>query len=51
MKTKQPIISSLKIIRIRNIPADTHTALKKRAIDEGISMEALVLRWIEEKLA
>jgi hypothetical protein len=41
----------LKIIRIRNIPADVHTALKKRAIDEGVSMEALVLRWIEEKLS
>jgi hypothetical protein len=39
-----------KIIRIRNIPGDIHTALKKRAIDEGISMEALVLGWIEEKL-
>lgn len=39
-----------KIIRIRNIPADVHTALKKRAIDEGISMEALVLRWIEKEL-
>lgn len=39
-----------KIIRIRNIPGDVHTALKKRAIDEGMSMEALVLRWIEKEL-
>lgn len=40
----------MKIIRIRNIPADIHTALKKRAIDENMSMEALVLKWIVEQL-
>lgn len=39
-----------KIIRIRNIPVDIHTALKKRAIDEGMSMEGLVLQWITAML-
>jgi plasmid stability protein len=39
-----------KIIRIRNIPVEIHEELKIRAIREGVSMEALVLRWIEEKL-
>lgn len=39
-----------KIIRIRNISPDIHTALKKRAIDENMSMEALVLTWIVEQL-
>lgn len=42
--------NKLKIIRIRNIPVDIHTALKKRAIDEGMSMEGLVLQWVEAML-
>lgn len=40
-----------KIIRIRNIPESVHQALKIRAIREGLSMEMLALKWIEEKLS
>lgn len=42
--------TKLKIIRIRNIPESVHTALKHRALDEGVSMEQLVLSWIEKEL-
>ncbi len=41
---------SAKIIRIRAIPETLHQAVKIRAIQEGVSMEALVLSWIEKNL-
>jgi plasmid stability protein len=40
----------MKTIRIRNIPEDTHTALKIRAIQTGMSMEQYVLMLIEKAL-
>jgi plasmid stability protein len=40
----------MKTIRIRNIPESTHTALKIRAIQLGMSMEQYVLSLIEKVL-
>lgn len=37
-------------IRIRNIPSSIHLAVKIKALREGLSMEALVLKWINENL-
>jgi hypothetical protein len=34
----------MKMIQIRNVPDDLHTALKIRAAREGISMSELILR-------
>ena len=38
------------ILNFRKVPVDLHKALKLRAVELGVSMEKLALRYIEEGL-
>ena len=34
-----------------DVPASLHKALKRRAVDDGLTMRELLIDWVREKLA
>jgi predicted HicB family RNase H-like nuclease len=34
-----------------DVPASLHKALKRKAVDDGLTMRELVVQWVREKLA